>query len=245
MCFLHAEFWKNPWLVIVFMASLSGIVFIRYFLFATLYEFILRLFYGQTRNVFSEKRKQVRREISWALVSSVVFTGVAACCLYAYQQGWTRIYDDLQFLPLWYFFASGILFILAYETYYYWLHRLMHHPRIFRIVHKVHHESLHPTVFTSFSFHPLEALLQFLFFPAFIMLIPIHYIMLGGVLMIFTLSALINHSGTEIFRSKFLLTHFIGATHHDLHHKEFRSNFGLYLTWWDRWMGTGNTRNPS
>jgi uncharacterized protein (DUF2147 family) len=29
--------------------------------------------------------------------------------------------------------------------------------------------------------------------------------------------------------------------HHDLHHQDGRSNYGLYFTWWDRWMGTENT----
>lgn len=28
------------------------------------------------------------------------------------------------------------------------------------------------------------------------------------------------------------------TTHHDLHHQRGRSNYGLYFTWWDRWMGT-------
>jgi sterol desaturase/sphingolipid hydroxylase (fatty acid hydroxylase superfamily) len=26
-------------------------------------------------------------------------------------------------------------------------------------------------------------------------------------------------------------------THHDLHHGRMSWNFGLYFTWWDRWMG--------
>ena len=32
------------------------------------------------------------------------------------------------------------------------------------------------------------------------------------------------------------------TTHHDLHHAHSDSNFGLYFTWWDRWMGIENTR---
>jgi sterol desaturase/sphingolipid hydroxylase (fatty acid hydroxylase superfamily) len=28
------------------------------------------------------------------------------------------------------------------------------------------------------------------------------------------------------------------TTHHDLHHQFGRCNYGLYFTWWDRWMGT-------
>jgi ferredoxin len=28
------------------------------------------------------------------------------------------------------------------------------------------------------------------------------------------------------------------ATHHNMHHEYFEGNYGLYFTWWDRWMGT-------
>ena len=28
------------------------------------------------------------------------------------------------------------------------------------------------------------------------------------------------------------------VTHHDLHHAQAGWNYGLYFTWWDRWMGT-------
>jgi uncharacterized protein (DUF2147 family) len=28
------------------------------------------------------------------------------------------------------------------------------------------------------------------------------------------------------------------TTHHDLHHQNARWNYGLYFSWWDRWMGT-------
>ena len=107
-----------------------------------------------------------------------------------------------------------------------------------------------PTVFTSFSFHPFEAVLQFLFFPLMIMVLPIHYGVLLTVLMIFTVSALINHSGVEIFKRPFLLKHVIGSSHHERHHQEFRTNFGLYHTWWDKWMktesktGEPNTQTP-
>jgi Delta7-sterol 5-desaturase len=36
------------------------------------------------------------------------------------------------------------------------------------------------------------------------------------------------------------LTRWINTTtHHDLHHSGgFNHNYGLYFTWWDKWMGT-------
>ncbi|MGZ5247104.1 MAG: hypothetical protein ACXWV5_08645, partial [Flavitalea sp.] len=30
----------------------------------------------------------------------------------------------------------------------------------------------------------------------------------------------------------------IGATHHSLHHKQFKFNYGLYFTFWDKWKKT-------
>jgi Delta7-sterol 5-desaturase len=30
----------------------------------------------------------------------------------------------------------------------------------------------------------------------------------------------------------------IGATHHSLHHKQFKYNYGLYFTFWDKWKRT-------
>jgi sterol desaturase/sphingolipid hydroxylase (fatty acid hydroxylase superfamily) len=127
-------------------------------------------------------------------------------------------------------------------TYYYWLHRWMHQPRVFKHIHKVHHRSIQPTVFTSFSFHPLEALLQFAYFPVILIVVPVHYSMLLAVLTLFTISALINHSGQEIYGNANVRRHIIGAGHHEVHHKSFHHNYGLFFTWWDQWMGT--TRDP-
>jgi len=113
---------------------------------------------------------------------------------------------------------------------------------VFRIVHKVHHESIHTSAFTSFTFHPLEALLQFIFLPLMILIVPIHFYGLGIILALMTLSAIINHAGIEVYPKGFykhpLGKWLIGSTHHDLHHKEFTSNFGLYFTLWDKWMNT-------
>lgn len=71
---------------------------------------------------------------------------------------------------------------------------------------------------------------------------PLHYAVLLATLMIMTVSAVINHSGIEIFKSK-VSKHLIGSTHHDLHHEEFKTNYGLYFTWWDKWMKTESKKN--
>lgn len=219
---------------------LSIIIFTRYLLVAWGYQWILQRWLKSKISRIADlaHSTQIRKEIGWSLVSSIVFALMSALVYQAYLLGYTKVYLNVSEQPLWYFMVSPFLFLISYETYYYWMHRVMHIPIVFKRVHKVHHASIQPTVFTSFSFHPWEAILQFLFFPLFLCLVPFHVAMLLIVLVFLTLSAVINHSGVEIFNKIAVTKHLIGATHHDLHHKEFTNNFGLYFTWWDKWMKT-------
>lgn len=239
--FLDHSFWNNGRLALTFVISLVMIVFLRYLFFAWAYKTVIEWLTDSSRNKFTGNQKQIRREILWAFVSTLVFVVLACIGWWLYQQGLTRVYEETSRYPLWYLIISPVLLLVLYETYYYWLHRWMHSPKVFRIVHRIHHESMRPTVFTSFAFHPLEAFLQLVFFPIIILLIPFHYITLFTVFTIMSVSAVVNHSGVEIFRNRFLLKHVISATHHDVHHRHFNHNFGLYFTWWDKWMKTEKT----
>jgi lathosterol oxidase len=57
-----------------------------------------------------------------------------------------------------------------------------------------------------------------------------------------TFSGAINHLNTELYPHAFdrhwLGRWLIGPTHHSLHHSQFRYNYGLYFTFWDKWMHT-------
>jgi lathosterol oxidase len=236
--FLTKTFWSDPWLVTAFLTTLLVVIFLRYAGSAYLYNRILKAFTKSSSNIYKTKGAQIRKEIKWSFLSSVVFTLFSGLTFWAYQNGLTKLYDSVSDYSVLYLCISPLLLLVLYETYYYWLHRLMHIPGIFRVVHRAHHESMRPTVFASFAFHPIEAVLQFLFFPLIVMIIPLHYMVIFGVLMLMTLSAIINHSGVEIFRKKILLKHLIGSSHHERHHMEFKTNFGLYFTWWDKWMKT-------
>src|SRR5260221_5856993 len=51
--------------------------------------------------------------------------------------------------PLW-LWASLMLMIAAHDAYFYWTHRLMHDPRLFRRFHRRHNLSHNPPPFPSF-----------------------------------------------------------------------------------------------
>ncbi len=181
-------------------------------------------------------------EIGWSFVTSVLFALAGGLMLVAWQKGHTRIYLDWDAYPLAWFPVSIILLLFLHETYYYWLHRWMHRPKIYTLVHKVHHDSITTSAWTSFSFHPIESAFQAIFIPVMAFLLPLHAYAIAIVLTIMTITSAINHLNTELYPRDFHRHWFgrwwIGATHHSLHHAQFRYNYGLYFTFWDKWMRT-------
>ena len=182
------------------------------------------------------------------MVTAAIFSVTGAMMALLWQKGYTRIYDNVRDHSLWWLPASLVIALLVHETYYYWLHRWMHQPKIFSIIHKVHHDSNITSPWTAFSFHPLEGVLQALFLPLLLLLMPMHLYVLVIHLTIMTFSSVINHLDIEVYPKGFNRNFFgrwlIGATHHSLHHKQFKYNYGLYFTFWDKWKATESPAFP-
>jgi lathosterol oxidase len=186
---------------------------------------------------------QIRREIGWSLASAAIYGIPAGVVAWGWQQaGWTRIYTDFAAYPLWYLPLSVLLYLFAHDTWFYWTHRWMHRPWLFRQAHAVHHASRPPTAWTAMSFHPWEAVTGALVIPALVLFIPIHVAMLGLVLAIMTLMGITNHMGWELFPARLVHSRLGGwlitASHHQRHHENYQCNYGLYFRVWDRLCGT-------
>jgi lathosterol oxidase len=234
------------------LASLAfgGIVIFRYLLVA---GFFFVVFYRWKPERWRERKinekahppRQYQREIGWSIITSLIFGVFGALTALGWQLGYFRTYTELSGWDLLYLPLSILMALFIQETYYYWLHRAMHHPRIYRYVHRVHHDSLISSPWTSFSFHPLESVLQALIFPLVLLVVPMHPVAIVFSLTLMTVTSVINHLDIELYPRHFerhwLGQWLIGATHHSLHHKQFRYNFGLYFTCWDKWM---NTESP-
>ena len=227
--------------------GLTAIIAVRYLMVSGLLYWLL---WGRPpekvharRLVSVEPRGDVvRGEIGWSLLSSFIYAAPAAIVLELFESGGTAIYADVYAYPLWYVPVSVLIYLALHDTYFYWTHRLMHRPRWFRLMHRVHHASRPPTPWASFSFHPYEAIVGALFLPLLAMVLPIHVGAVLFILVFMTVCAVLNHSGYEVYPDGWLRgfggRHFITAAHHDLHHRRYDRNYGLYFRTWDRWMGT-------
>lgn len=189
------------------------------------------------------KPKDYWREISYSTLSIIIFSLPPLLMLYSDQiRPYTTFYVDIsQYGWLYAIFAFPIM-LLLHDTYFYWMHRLMHHPRLFKIIHLVHHRSTNPSPWAAYAFHPIEAIIESLIFVIFLLTIPIHTIHL---MLFFIFSLIYNvygHLGFELYPRGFD-KHWLGrwintSVCHNQHHQYFKGNYGLYFTIWDRLMGT-------
>lgn len=234
---------SNPFSFLLVMAILYCIIASRYVLVAGLFYL---LFHKWQREKWASRKvsnkdyapRQLKREVGWSLLSAACFAFTATIILLLWQRGYTQIYTSIGDYPWWWLPVSLVLSLLADETYYYWMHRWMHQPGVFKIIHKIHHQSHTTSPWTAAAFHPAEALLLSLPLLFTVLVIPMHVTVILLQLLIMTFSSVINHLNIQIFTPKHAgkgeRRWFIGPVHHAQHHKQFKYNFGLYFTFWDR-----------
>lgn len=231
------------------LATIFSISYLRYILFAGIAYFV---FYIWKKRAFFDKkiqskfpnREMILSEIknsTWSLFIFALF-GVGVALLN--KNGYTQIYTDFYQYSIAYFVFSVLALIVIHDTYFYWMHRAIHHKSIYRYVHRVHHISTNPTPWASFSFHPLEAVLEVGILLVFVFILPLHPIAILLWLLFMTFMNVLGHLGFELFWSGFTngtITKWANTSvHHNMHHKYVNANYGLYFNFWDRIMGTNH-----
>ncbi|WP_294394400.1 sterol desaturase family protein [uncultured Sphingomonas sp.] len=220
--------------------TMTAIVAVRYLVASAGFAWATRV---KQPGLYAGQSRQIAREIGWSLASAAIYGLPAGVVAWGWHDhGWTRIYGDADAYPLWWMPLSVLAYLLIHDAWFYWTHRAMHDPRLFKRMHAVHHASRPPTAWAAMSFHPWEALTGAIVVPALVFVVPIHIAMLGVVLTVMTVMGVTNHMGWELFprwmvhgpAGRWLIT----ASHHQRHHTHYRCNYGLYFRLWDRLCGT-------
>ncbi|GJI97276.1 hypothetical protein RugamoR57_39940 [Duganella caerulea] len=150
--------------------------------------------------------------------------------VHAYGRGWG-------FIAL-----MVVLMMLIQDTWFYWTHRLMHHRRLFRWVHRTHHRSTNTGPLSTYSISPLEAVIDSGGSIVILLLLPVTFWSVLIFSWINTIYAVYTHLGYELFPRP-MSTHWLGrwintSTAHNTHHARGRYNYSWYFLFWDRMMGT-------
>jgi len=186
---------------------------------------------------------QMRREFFASMRTVLIFAAIGAGFIATGLEAGILIIDETVSARGWGYFSVNVTaLIVLHDAWFYWTHRLIHHPRLFRRVHREHHKSHNPSPWTAYSFDAPEAVINAIYLPLALLFIPSSGLALFIFLIHMMLRNAIGHCGYELFPSwsngRPVFDWMTTVTHHDLHHGQAGWNYGLYFTWWDRLMET-------
>jgi sterol desaturase/sphingolipid hydroxylase (fatty acid hydroxylase superfamily) len=122
------------------------------------------------------------------------------------------------------------VYFVYLDTMYYWFHRLLHNPLLFKWIHQFHHKSTAPNIFEVLCGNPIEDIfaMSLMFVPCIFKLVSGTHVAIA--MIVISLSSLATHTGLDFYFVK----------HHDDHHKYVGVNFGQLSSFWDRLMMTNH-----
>ena len=178
----------------------------------------------------------------YTLVSGVpIWTAYEALLLWAYAN---------HFAPMISFAGNPVVFVavfflvpLIHEVGFYFAHRLLHWPPLYKIAHNLHHRNVNPGPWSGLSMHPIEhaiyfsTILLFFFIPSH----PIHMINLASRL---GLAPAQGHTGFDkmvVGDEASMDTSYFA---HYLHHKYFEVNYSDGIVPLDKWFGSFHDGTP-
>ncbi len=222
------------------------------------YETVIRLglfvgvfaLMGALEALFPRKSRTQPRLKRWATNLGIVVTysvfvrilfPVAAMgtALFAASKGWGLL--NVLDLPLW---ANLVIAIVLLDFAVYWQHVASHKIPLIWVFHKMHHADRDIDVSTGARFHPVEIAASMLYKMLVILLVGPAVVAVFVFELILSASAMFNHANVKLPMAadkwlRFLIvTPDMHRVHHSVIRKETDSNYGFFLSLWDRIFGS-------
>ena len=180
---------------------------------------------------------QVHDNIFWSLTSGVAqLTLFQVGTYWLMANGFSPCFKNLSDNPIW-FCVLFVLLPIWSAFHFYWIHRFLHIPILYKYVHSLHHRNVNVGPWSGLSMHPIE---HFLYISS----LCLHWVLLSHPLhVIFHVlylgpGAAMTHCGYESLLVKDKKRLELGTFYHQLHHRYYECNYGNQEMPWDRWFGT-------
>jgi sterol desaturase/sphingolipid hydroxylase (fatty acid hydroxylase superfamily) len=132
-----------------------------------------------------------------------------------------------------------VVSMLVFDTWFYWLHRLIHTRALYPWVHRWHHLTVTPVTWSNNSDRLVDNLFLQSYWLIAHFLVPAAPLVLLAHKLYDQITGIVGHSGYEHGGMMcWPPSPMVGVTHHDQHHRYFRCNYATHFSLWDRLMGT-------
>ncbi len=166
---------------------------------------------------------QVFDNIFWTLASGVTFWTVWECVMmwgYANGQIPMLTWNDN---PVWFVLLFPLL-AMFHDLHFYFVHRALHWPPMYRMAHAVHHRNSNTGPWSGISMHPLEHAVYFTSLLIHVVL-PTHPVHLLFHLYWLALAPAVSHSGYAGILAGGKNRFVTGSFYHQLHHRFYDCNY--------------------
>lgn len=185
-------------------------------------------------------KNQVRLEIKQTLISLPLMAIFTAPLFLGEVRGYAKLYDSPGDAPFALYNILQFPFFICFTDFLiYWIHRGLHHPLIYKTLHKPHHKWIMPTPYASHAFHPLDGFAQSFPYHMFPYIFPLQKFAYIALFIFINFWTVFIHDGEYVANSPIIN----GAACHTMHHLYFNYNYGQFTTLWDR-LG-GSYRQPN
>tara|TARA_B110000467_G_scaffold45815_1_gene41961 strand:+ start:489 stop:1514 length:1026 start_codon:yes stop_codon:yes gene_type:complete len=178
----------------------------------------------------------------WTLASGVpIWTCYEVLLLWAYANGYATMISPVE-NPL-VFTAIFLIVPFVHEVGFYFAHRFLHWPPLYRIAHKLHHRNTNPGPWSGLSMHPIEHVIYFA--PTLVFFVvaahPVHMINLISRLGVAPAQ---GHTGFDRLVTGEETSVDASYYAHYLHHKYFEVNYADGMVPLDKWFGSFHDGTP-
>ena len=177
---------------------------------------------------------QLRREISQSAVSVLIFGTGMVFPWGLLQLGWARLDAEAGGWQI----ALEILALAVWNDVHFWLNHRLLHSRPLRRFHGPHHRSTVTTPFSTYSFHPLEALMLGNVILPPMLVHDFSFWSLASVPIFSLFFNNVGHANYDFFPKVSYSHWFAASRRHHLHHACHGGNYGFQFTFMDRLFGT-------
>lgn len=181
-------------------------------------------------------RNQVHDNMFWSLAGGVTaWTFLEVLYFWGAANGYAPTLTFAE-APVW-FFVSLLLLPIWASMHFYWVHRFLHWPPMYKRVHSLHHRNVNVGPWSGLSMHPLESVI-YLSSVLIHFVVPTHPVIFLLHMYIKAVGPAFSHAGFEkvLVNDKRLTD--AGDFHHQLHHRYFECNYGTADMPWDKWFGS-------
>lgn len=179
---------------------------------------------------------QVRDNVFWSLASGVTtWTAYEVLIFWAMASGHVPVLLWAE-NPVW-FVLLFPLTPLWISFHFYWIHRALHWPPLYKMAHALHHRNTNVGPWSGLSMHPIE---HVVFFSSVLLhwIVPAHPIHILFHMQHQALTAATSHTGFEGVLAGNRNRLGLGTFHHQMHHRYFECNYGNLEVPWDKVFGS-------